>query len=98
MARSPGRAFFNEPFMRKSLLFLPVCALVLCGCAHQYVVTLTNGTRISTASKPKLEKGMYVYKDARGQPVYIPAGRVREIAPASMAKDEKEMFRATPGR
>jgi hypothetical protein len=83
--------------MKKSLLLLPVCMLALCGCAHQYVVTMTNGTRITTSSKPKLQKGSYVYKDARGQPVYIPAGRVRVIEPASMAKDEKDRFRPTPG-
>jgi hypothetical protein len=84
--------------MKRLFLLLPFCAIALCGCAHQYVVTLNNGTKITAASKPKLQKGMYIYKDARGQPVYLPAGRVREISPASMDKDEKNAFRATPGR
>jgi hypothetical protein len=58
-------------------------------------MTLNNGTRLTTASKPRLKEGTYIYKDAKGQDCYVPAGRVREIAPASMAKDETLQFKSS---
>ena len=61
-------------------------------CTRHYVITLTNGTRVTTKGKPKLQEGSYTFKDARGQPAMVPAGRVREIAPASMANDKKSQF------
>jgi hypothetical protein len=79
------------------LVFL-LCAATLCGCAHRYVVTLDNGRRITAASKPKLKGERYVFKDINGKPGYVPAGRVREIAPASMVKDDKQMFNPQPTR
>ena len=82
--------------MNKISLLLVLSLSVLCGCAHTYVITLDNGKRITTASKPKLEKGRYVFKDAKGRPLYVPKGRVREIAPASMMKEEKPMFNTQP--
>ena len=75
---------------------LPLCLLLLCGCAHHYVITLDNGRRISTASKPRLTSGQYVFKDALGQPIAVPASRVREIAPASMVPEQKPMFNPQP--
>jgi hypothetical protein len=83
--------------MNKSfLLFFSL--LVLSGCSHQYVMTLTNGTRMPTASKPKLEGGSYYYKDAAGRIASIPAGRVREISAASLAADDKSRFKAPPAK
>ena len=70
--------------------------MVFAGCAHNYVVTMDNGLRLTTASKPKLKGAKYVFKDARGKEVSIPAGRVREIAPASMVKEEKPAFNPQP--
>ena len=72
--------------------FLVLTAL-LNGCAHPYVLKLQNGTRITTPSKPKLDHGFYVYKDAKGELRKIPAGRVREMEPASMAESEKDQFK-----
>jgi len=82
--------------MNKISLLLLLSLTLLCGCAHNYVITLDNGKRITTASKPKLENGRYVFKDAMGRPSYVATGRVREIAPASMMKEEKPMFNAQP--
>jgi len=82
--------------MSKISLLLLLSLTVLCGCAHTYVITLDNGKRITTASKPKLQNGRYVYKDATGRPLYVPESRVREIAPASMMKEEKPMFNTQP--
>ena len=70
----------------------------LCGCARSYVITLDNGRHITTASKPKLRDGKYVFKDASGKAAYVGEGRVREIAPASMAQEKKQMFNSQPGK
>ena len=70
--------------MRRCTLILWLLLIALCGCARQYVITLSNGSRLSTKGKPHLEGGYYVFKDALGQQNRISAGRVSEIAPASM--------------
>ncbi len=78
---------------RALIAMLAAAALAAAGCAHHYVITLTNGSQIATTSKPRLKNGeAYVYKDVQGKKVSIPAGRVSEIEPASMAKGEKGMF------
>jgi hypothetical protein len=71
-----------KPFLLPALAGL----LLLSGCARTYVLTLSNGDRIQTHGKPRLDRGFYYYKDASGRdaaPVF--SGRVTEIAPASMA-------------
>ena len=74
--------------MNKLLLPLLIGLLTVCGCAHQYVIKFSNGNTITTASKPKLKGGSYHFKDAKGREVVIPAGRVIEVEPASMAEEE----------
>ena len=61
------------------------------GCTHEYVMKMSNGTRITSANRPQLDKntGQYVYKDARGGKHYISQARVLEIEPASDEKDSK---------
>src|SRR6266581_678996 len=70
--------------------------LLLSGCAHQYVMTLNNGVKLTTASKPKLKQGRYYYKDAHGQDQFQPEGRVRQIEPASFAKEEEKQNQFKP--
>ena len=78
----------------KSFALLPLLGLfLLAGCARHYVVTLTNGARVTAVGKPRLEGGRYVFKDATGQPASVSAGRVREIAPASMSEDPATTFK-----
>lgn len=79
------------------LLLLGAC-LVLTGCARNYELRLTNGNRITATTKPKLEKGFYVFKDGRGQETAVSQGRVQEIAPAGRSKGKESYFRPTPGR
>lgn len=81
-----------------SLLLLLGACLVLTGCARNYELRLTNGNRITATTKPKLEKGFYVFKDGRGQETAVSQGRVQEIAPAGRAQEKQSFFRPTPGR
>jgi hypothetical protein len=73
--------------MRNIILAACVATLLLTGCARRYALTLNNGTRVTAFGKPHLDPGgnSYVYKDASGQLNYIPAGRVRDISPASQS-------------
>jgi hypothetical protein len=76
--------------MKIKALMVLLAALSLCGCAQSYVIKMNNGVTLHTASKPKLQRGYYMYKDAKGGTNYVSQGRVVEIAPASMAaKDPK---------
>lgn len=78
--------------MKTTNLLICLALLPLCGCSHQYVIRMSNGTRLSAVGKPKLEKGYYVYKDAHGEKHAIAQGRVVEISNASIAEDEKSKF------
>ena len=76
--------------MKSPVLPLLVGLIALTGCAHHYVLKLSNGMEITTATKPKLKEGVYHFKDAKGEEHLVPVARVREIAPASMAERENK--------
>jgi len=76
--------------MNKAALPLLIGLITLTGCAHHYVMKLTNGAQITTASKPKLKDGTYRFKDAKGEEQLVPAFVVREVAPASVAQRESK--------
>jgi len=82
--------------MKNILFLLVVLGALLSGCAHNYVVTMDNGLRMTATTKPQLKGARYVFKDARGKETSVPAGRVREISPASMAREERPAFNAQP--
>jgi len=82
--------------MKRLSGILSVAVLVVCGCAHQYVMKLSNGTRVTTASKPQLKGSNYYFKDATGQVNVVPQSRVLEIEPASMAEEEDKFTPAKP--
>jgi hypothetical protein len=75
--------------MRKIVMALLLAPLLVAGCAPRYVLVLNNGAHVASRGKPKLQNGAYVFKDGKGQPAAIPAGRVREVSPASMVKTWK---------
>ena len=56
-------------------------AVITSGCANRYSLKLTNGTTLTTTSKPMFDKKAKVfrYKDANGKETSIPAIRVMEI-------------------
>jgi hypothetical protein len=74
--------------MKKAALPLIIGLVALTGCARHYVLRLTNGSEITTATKPRLKEGIYHFKDAKGEEHFVPVARVREVAPASMAMRE----------
>jgi len=76
--------------MNKAALPLLIGLITLTGCAHHYVMKLTNGAQITTASKPKLKDGTYRFKDAKGEEQHVPVFVVREVAPASVAERENK--------
>ena len=77
----------------KRLALLSLVGLLICsGCASRYVITLNNGSQIGSKGRPKLKNGVYVFKDLNGQQRTVPAGRVSEVSPASMAKDDSSQF------
>ena len=81
----------------KTRFILLFAALLLTGCSSLYVITLDNGTRVTTQSKPRLERGVYHFRTTKGEEGSVSAGRVREISPASMAKDEGIQFYPSAG-
>jgi hypothetical protein len=82
-------SFEKRSNMKKLLVVSVAGLLILSGCARGYVLTLSDGERIRTSDKPRLERGFYYFKDQSGHdaaPVF--SGRIREIAPASMASPD----------
>src|SRR5258706_15880701 len=78
-------------------ILLLTSLLVLSGGSHQYVMTLTNGTRLSAASKPRLEGNNYYYKDAPGRTVSIPAGRGGPLSGGFPAPARGRALQGPPG-
>jgi hypothetical protein len=76
--------------MKKACLPVLIGVMALSGCAHHYVLKLNNGAAVTTATKPKLQDGSWRFKDAAGEEHFVPAARVREVAPASAAARENK--------
>ena len=84
---------------RDAVLLNAGAALLVAGCARHYTMTLNSGSQLTTLGKPRLQNGVYVFKDAKGQPGAIPAGRVREVAPANMSSPRiNSGFSAAPSK
>ena len=79
--------------MIKLLLSTLAGLLLLTGCARNYVIVRSDFSRIYVNNRPKYKDGYYYYKDASGEQTRIPAGRVREVAPASMVSDPNAAFK-----
>lgn len=89
---------WDPPFcMKRSICVLVATSLIgLCGCASHYVMKLSNGMEITTASKPKLRGSTYYFKDAKGREVQVAQSRVLEVEPASMASSENSFHTTAP--
>ena len=82
---------------RKLVLTLLVSLTVLCGCAHQYLITLSNGSQVISLSKPKPQGASYHFTDSSGTQLVIPQSRVVKIRTVSVVK-EKEEKPSSPAR
>ena len=73
---------------RKLALTLLVSLAVLCGCAHQYLMKISNGDQLISLSKPKLHESLYHFTDEMGQEHVIPQSRVVKIETISVVKEQ----------
>ena len=65
-------------------------AAALCaGCTTIYDIKLNNNEMITSKGRPKLDqkRNIWIYVDGSGQTNGIPAGRVNQIIPQSMDRD-----------
>ena len=67
---------------------LLVSQTVLCGCAHQYLIKLTNGDQLLAFSKPKLQGDNFHFTGEMGGKNIIPQNRVVKIKAVSVVKEE----------
>ena len=72
-----------------------VCLPVLCGCAHRYLMKLSNGDQIISVSKPRLEGTSYHFRDDLGQECVIPRSRVVNVETGAAVPDEKKTVAPT---
>jgi hypothetical protein len=72
----------------KLALTLLVSLAVLCGCAHEYLIKISNGDQVISLSKPKLQETLYHFTDEMGQAHVIPQSRVVKIETISVVKEE----------
>jgi hypothetical protein len=78
-------------------LALVLALAVLPGCAHHYLIKLTNGDRMIAISKPKQKDGNYHYRDEGGVECVIPQNRVAKIETGAVEREpEKKASTSTP--
>ena len=73
--------------------------LLASGCVRYYNVTTTSGRVMTSKGKPHYDKenSVFVFTDVRGEKRSVPAGSVRQIAPAS-EKSDPTGFNPKPSR
>jgi len=74
----------------KLALTLLVGLAVLCGCAHEYLIKISNGDQVISLSKPKLQETLYHFTDEMGQQHVIPQSRVVKIESISVVKEQQK--------
>ena len=83
----------------KLAMTLLVSLAVLCGCAHEYLMKLSNGDQIIAFSKPQAQGTNYLFTDGTGMQHVIPKSRVATIEGISVVKkEEKPSSPAKPKR
>jgi hypothetical protein len=70
-------------------LTLMVSLVVLCGCAHHYLMKLSDGDQTISVSKPKLQGTNYHFTGSDGVGYVIPRSRVVKIKTISAVEQEK---------
>ena len=80
-----------------SLVFMILGFVGLSGCAHQYVMKLSDGDQIISYSKPRLEGGSYHFTDSLGGKHAIPQNRVVKLRPVSVVNEKPKPAPADSG-
>ena len=75
---------------RALTLSLLVSLTALCGCAHRYLMKLSNGAQMISISKPKLQGANYHFRSEAGTECVIPKSRVVKIETGAVVKEEKK--------
>jgi hypothetical protein len=75
---------------RKLALTLLVSLALLCGCAHEYLIKISNGDQVISLSKPKLQESRYHFTGETGEQYVIPQSRVVKIETISVVKESKK--------
>ena len=75
--------------LNAKLILAALATCLLMGCARNYSILTNNGRVITAKGKPTYDgaNSVFVFKDANGVERRIPAGAVRQIAPASESSD-----------
>ena len=79
----------------KLTLTLLLIQVLLCGCAHQYLLKLNNGDQIFAFSKPKPQGDNYLFTDEGGVKHMIPQNRVVKIKPVWLVPEEEKPLPST---
>jgi len=75
---------------RALTLTLLVSLTTFCGCAHRYLMKLSNGDQMISVSKPKLKGANYHFKSEAGMDCVIPRSRVVKIETGAVVEEEKK--------
>ena len=75
---------------RALTLSLLVSLTALCGCAHRYLMKLSNGDQMISVSKPKLEGTNYHFRSEAGTECVIPRSRVVKIETGAVVEKDKK--------
>jgi hypothetical protein len=79
------------PRIKRNLaLTLLLSLAVLCGCAHHYLVKLSDGGQIISLSQPKLQGTNYHFTGGDGMRCMIPQSRVVKIKTISAIEEEQK--------
>jgi len=81
----------RTPILKRKLAFTLLLSLgVLCGCAHEYLMELSNGGRVISRSKPIPRGTNYFFTDISGEEHLIPQVRVVKIKSVSLVSEEQK--------
>jgi hypothetical protein len=75
---------------RKLALTLLVSMAVLCGCAHHYLMKLSNGDQTISITRPKLQGANYHFTGDDGVQYVMPKSRVAKIKTISTIEEEQK--------
>ena len=79
----------NSPRIRAIAPLTLLAGLVgLCGCVHQYLMTMKDGDRVLSLTKPKLQGTNYYFTDFTGAPAVVSRSRVVKIRGVTLVKEE----------